>query len=121
MECTYGCKPSTWIVEFNSKLTPEQKMAIISSALLAVGFMPCFRRFYIRLFYLGNNILQNEQKRNHANWLLLIYELYQFISATQLPKIKLIFIRKLCVIFPGLNCCIRELPAHLKTHRLRDH
>jgi len=35
LECTYGCKPSTWVVEFNSKLTVEQKMAIISSALLA--------------------------------------------------------------------------------------
>ena len=38
MECSYGCKRSTWIVEFNSKLTSEQKMAIISSALLAVSF-----------------------------------------------------------------------------------
>ena len=38
MECAYGCKRSTWIVEFNSKLTSEQKMAIISSALLAVSF-----------------------------------------------------------------------------------
>ena len=36
MECSYGCKPSTWIVEFSSKLLAEQKMAIISSSLLAV-------------------------------------------------------------------------------------